>query len=97
MVIDIFLLSVFTNYMIPSGEDLSSLEQNTTEYNIQLARFGSARLQGKVFFINGPIPSLSFCLFSSFSQYGVKFSTQLETKLKKHRCCAWNSNQWPQD
>ena len=35
---------------------------------------------------NGPFPA-SFCLFPSFSHSNSK-----NTKLKKHRWCAWNSN-----
>ena len=36
-------------------------------------------------------PRPLFCSFSSFSQYDDKFNIQFVTKLKKHRCCAWDS------
>ena len=47
-------------------------------------------------FLNVPTP-VPFSLFSSFSQYKYKLSLQYETKLKKRRCCAWDSNLGMQD
>ena len=40
---------------------------------------------------NWPKPA-SFCLFPSCSQYNDKYFI-----IKKHRWCAWDSNQGPQD
>ena len=48
-------------------------------------------------FLNMAQPLSLFCFFSSFSRYDDKLSTQSETKLKKHRCCAWDLNPGPQD
>ena len=42
-------------------------------------------------FLNGPIPT-PFCLFSSVSLYNSN-----DTKWKKRRWCAWDSNPGPQD
>ena len=42
------------------------------------------------FFKNGPIPA-------SFSFIFVLFTSQINCKLKKRRCSAWDSNPGPQD